>query len=142
MTILFLKKVNVFMINGVYFLHILIIKSQTTIFCLTSWRGSFVRFIQVVHLPIFNISTQLYYYWCWFVSQNLVYTPFSQLIIKNRIIIIPYMSWITFINILVLFNFCNLTWFSTGRFMKMICFYDTLQLIDDILPDLIVLIST
>ena len=105
----FLKNVNVFVINGLFFLCILIIKSDTTIFFQKLYRGYSVILIHVVYLPISNIIHQLSYYRCWFFSHNLVNTPFSQLILENLIIIIPCMSWITFINIIVRFTLCNST---------------------------------
>ena len=81
-------------------------------------RGSLVRFLHMVYLPILNIIPQLSYYWYWFDRNNIVNTPFYQLIVKNITIIKPNMSWITFINIKYQFTFLKPTWFNTGICIK------------------------
>ena len=100
------------------FLHIFTIKIQTPIFCQKLCRVSLVIFLCVVYFPIFNISPQLSYCWCWFVYHKLVNTPLFQLVIKYLIIIILYTSWINFIHIIVQFTSCNPIWINTRRFIN------------------------
>ena len=127
------------MIYGVSFIHILIIKIETAIFCKKFCRGSLVRFLHMVYFPIFNINPQLSYYRCWCVRNIIFNTPFFQLVVKNFIIIIPYMYWIIYVNIKPQFTLCNPSGFNTRRCIKMLCFSDTSLIIADLLTDFIVL---
>ena len=99
------------MINCVY---LLIIKIQPTIFFQKFCRRSLVIFLQEIYLPVFNISPQLSY-WQFFWN-NLINAPFSQLVVKNLIIIIPNISWIKVINFKVRLTSLDPNWFNIGIF--------------------------